>query len=303
MRRESGCDTTTRGCRLSHLLHFLRDRPMLASAVATYLCAPNVLERAQALERDLARALQSFESRVTVSTMTITARLNVDRICRDSMEIALALVEGEEAAAVQGHDPLKKKKRRPSATATPYSTPTRAGHRSLPDPVFYNQVTMRHGTKSIKVFNNGSMHVTGCKTPVDFLRVTTAVCRLMNDTAGIEPTPGHSHVFVTDFQVQMINLNFSAETRLYLQSLQKVCIGAGHAASYDADVYPGLNIKFDIEDHRVTVLAFTSGKIIITGARTVPHIQQAYGLMQTMLSTHARQSADADRIPMSKLSL
>lgn len=207
---------------------------------------------------------QTFEhfspSPASISTMTMSASLNVRRVCRDSMLIALSLVEGD--------GPLTSSTKRPAKRQR--------------QTVFFNQVTLRHGSKSVKVFDNGSMHVTGCTSPLEFLEVSSAVCTLMSDVAGIETTDG-SDVRVTAFNVHMINLNFGAGVQLYLQGLRDMCAASGFQASYDADTYPGLNVKLPIGDRRITVLIFKSGKIIITGAKTPTELESAYNGITAIL--------------------
>lgn len=238
-------------------------------------CSPSAATKAHDLTLQLDGALGRINARsyahlaptrAALSTMTITAASNVKRVCKDSMQIALSLVDGDGplSASAEG-----KRKRKKAA-------------------VFYNQVTIRHGTKSVKVFNNGSMHVTGCTTPGQFLGVAAAVCALMGDTAGLVPENGDAEVRVVDFEVQMINLNFGAGRQLYLQGLCDACASLGYTASYDADVYPGLNLKLPVAGQpgqRVTVLVFRSGKIIITGAKTAAQLEEAHGVITGVLDT------------------
>lgn len=194
--------------------------------------------------------------------MTFTTKLNVERVCRDMVTIALSLVEGD--------GPLSAKEKSDSTSRR------RKKHRD----VFYNQVTMRHGTKSIKVFNNGSMHVTGCTSPEQFVQIAREVCEFMRDVAGVA-----DDVRVDDFNIQMINVNFSTGSALHLQGMKAVCIERGYAATYDPDVYPGLNIKVPVNTRHVTLLVFRSGRIIITGAKGVSDIVAAHTRMAEMLDT------------------
>lgn len=225
--------------------------------------------KAQQLTNDLNGALDAINAQTytriapscaRVSTMTITARLNVDKVCRDSMAIAVSLMDGT--------GPLSSSK---------------ASRKRKPPSVFYNQFSCCHGTKSIKVFKNGRMHVTGCTSPVQFLEVASAVCTLMTEVAGISACDGSASVRVLDFDVHMINMNFGVGTPLYLQDLLTKCASRGFIASYDADTYPGLNVKMPINDRHVTALVFKSGKIIITGAKRVADIVQAHRMITSML--------------------
>jgi len=208
-------------------------------------------------------------TRASISTMTVTAKLNVRRVCRDSMAIALSLVDGDGPLAAHAHKSHKRKR----------------------SSVFFNQITLRHGTKSVKVIFNGSMHVTGCTSPAEFQRVADAVCDFMSEVAGIETSDGTPAVRLCDFDVQMINLNFGAGMQLPLRDLRDRCVEQGYVASYDTDMYPGLNVKVPVDQRRVTVLMFKSGKVIVTGAKTALELETAYGLIAAVLDAHAASAA------------
>lgn len=231
---------------------------------------PALLERARGLQHDIAGALATMTSceytelrptPPTLSTMTITGTTTLMRVCRASILIALSLVEGESPLTEVKSKPRKRKQ----STA------------------FYNQITICHGRKSVKVFNNGSMHITGCTSPTEFVDVASTVCALLGDVAGLESKAGTEGIHLTDFSIQMINLNFAAGTHVYLKRLRDVCTSMGFVASYDADVYPGLNVKLPVDGQRVTVLIFRSGKIIITGAKKSCHLQQAHEIITRVL--------------------
>lgn len=231
-------------------------------------------DKAGALARDLEDALRRINGRtyaciaptpVALSTMTITARTSATSVCRDSMMIAASLVDGDGPIGLAS----SKKRKRPMAT-------------------FYNQVTLRYDTKSVKVFNNGTMHITGCRSPADFVEVASTVCGLMENTAGVA-----EDVRVLDFQVQMINLNFGVGRELFLQDLRDACAGLGLIASYDSDVYPGLNVKTEVDGQRVTILMFKSGKVIMTGAKTPRHLEEAHRVITAILDNAAKKNVDA----------
>ena len=233
--------------------------------------AVDVQGDARRLQEDVRRALSSFRDRSfstfnpsepTLTTMTITASLNVTHVCRDSMAIALSLVDGDGPLSTADAKPTRKRKRTSA---------------------FFNQITLRHGTKSVKVFNNGSMHVTGCTSPMQFLDIASAVCTLMTNVAGIETCDGTDHVRVTRFEVQMINLNFGTGVQLFLQGIRDECVARGLVASYDADMYPGLNVKLPCDKRRVTALIFKSGKIILTGAKAVWELEHAFDSVTDIL--------------------
>lgn len=241
---------------------------MAGAARTRHKMETDVERRARELSHDLDQVVGRINggtfrrlrpTRATISTMTITASLNVKRVCKDSMVIALSLVDGD--------GPLT----------------TAKTHKRKRTAVFFNQITLRHGTKSVKVFYNGSMHVTGCTSPMQFADIASAVCAFMANVAGVETVDGDSNVRVTGFDIQMINLNFGAGSQLHLQSLRDRCAARGYQASYDSDMYPGLNIKVPVGDRHATILMFKSGKVIITGAKSARELEEAHTLITAML--------------------
>lgn len=233
-----------------------------------------VEQRARALSQELEQAVGRINARTfrrmrptraSISTMTITASLNVRRVCKDSMVIALSLVDGD--------GPLT----------------TAKTHKRKRTSVFFNQITLRHGTKSVKVFLNGSMHVTGCTSPMQFVDISAAVCAFMANVAGVETVDGDCNVRIVGFDIQMINLNFGAGTQLHLQSLRDRCTERGYVASYDSDMYPGLNVKVPVGDRHATVLLFRSGKVIVTGSKSAHELETAHALITDVLDAEFAQ--------------
>lgn len=207
-------------------------------------CARIILaisKRRAGLDGDLARALSAMNSRCSagggaaVSTMTLSACVNVADVCRDVLLVAVEWAEGAL------HVPRKRKRE------------------------FDNQTTVRHGSKSVKLFRNGRVHVTGCKSLADFQAAVADVCAALSD-AGVRTSDGQPMRF-DRVTVHMMNVTFDAGSRLRLRPLRDALTALGHAVRYDADVYPGLNAKLCTGDgRRVTALVFGSGKVILTGA-------------------------------------
>jgi TATA-box binding protein (TBP) (component of TFIID and TFIIIB) len=141
---------------------------------------------------------------------------------------------------------------------------------------FYNQLTMwyKDGTKkSIKLFINGNVHVTGCRSLKEYVCLVRRVCMFLNNIfANGEPVCRASSI-----DIQMINTNFGINIGLDLSKLKKVLLGYGRCATYDREVYPGLNLKVPTSYGReASVLVFISGNIIITGAKHFLEIYEAY---------------------------
>ena len=138
---------------------------------------------------------------------------------------------------------------------------------------FFNQITVKAGTTSIKLFSNGAIHVTGAKSLIHFIDVMGLVCRALAVTTPDDPAP-----ILETASISMINAIFSASRTLPLRVLRQALEDAGHSASYDPDAYPGINAKINTSESNgtITVMIFTTGNVIISGAKTPAHIAQAY---------------------------
>lgn len=141
---------------------------------------------------------------------------------------------------------------------------------------FFNQLTFWYKDctkKSVKLFINGNVHVTGCRSLDEYSNLMQHVCKFMDylfpDSA--------KKCRVQDIDIQMVNTNFSVGRGLDLSRLKRILLDQGMCATYDREVYPGLNLKVPTSAGReASVLVFISGNIIITGVRHFYEVYEAY---------------------------
>jgi TATA-box binding protein (TBP) (component of TFIID and TFIIIB) len=142
---------------------------------------------------------------------------------------------------------------------------------------FFNQLTIKSGTTSIKLFSNGSIHVTGAKSPIHFVDVMDRVCSALGHVVQADPPVLESAT------ISMINAVFCAAKVLPLRVLRQAFEDAGHVASYDPDSYPGINAKINASEtneiNRITVMIFTTGNVIISGAKSPEHVSKVYDIV------------------------
>jgi len=141
---------------------------------------------------------------------------------------------------------------------------------------FFNQLTIKANKTSIKLFSNGSVQVTGARNCVHFADVMDRVCSAIGNLIGTTPC-------LESASISLINTVFSASIKLPLRILRQAFEDAGHAASYDPDAYPGINAKIFVDPHYITVMIFTSGTVIISGARTPEHVSSVYHTVCTII--------------------
>lgn len=156
---------------------------------------------------------------------------------------------------------------------------------TVKDNKFFNQITVEYidefSKKSIKFFPNGSIHVTGCSDLVDCHRVMAQVkfC--------VKKYTNNDDVTTFDFKVLMINANFSMNSLLNLSEVAKKAEENGHMVSFKPEIYSAVKIKFfpGLGMKRITASVFSSGCVLITGAKTLREITSSYKFLIDLLST------------------
>lgn len=143
---------------------------------------------------------------------------------------------------------------------------------------FYNQTTIEftdHTKKSIKVFYNGKLQLTGITSVVEALSVIDIVCSVVNN---IQDCAKDQNAQFQNLSIAMINTNFSYNCGidiLALQSLLKNC--SNMHSTFDPDRYPGLNIKHKSADGtKTSILFFSTGNVVITGVNSFAAICNAF---------------------------
>jgi TATA-box binding protein (TBP) (component of TFIID and TFIIIB) len=124
---------------------------------------------------------------------------------------------------------------------------------------FYNSLTVLFDrTKAIKVFRNGSLHVTGCITVAHAYDIVKRFIKTMDwqDTN------------VSDYKIITHNtcIALSPKTTLCLQSFHEYLLSKDIKSRYTPDVYQGLIIKTVCPetDKRISILCFYTGRFIIS---------------------------------------
>lgn len=149
---------------------------------------------------------------------------------------------------------------------------------------FFNQMTIEYvdefSKKSIKFFPNGSIHVTGCSDLVDCHRVMAQVKYC------IKKYLQKDDVSTFDFKVLMINANFSMNSMLNLGMVSQKAEDHGCIVSFKPEIYSAVKIKFvpGPDMKRITASVFSSGCVLITGAKTLREITSSYKFLINILS-------------------
>lgn len=160
----------------------------------------------------------------------------------------------------------------------------------------------------VKLFSNGSLLIAGCKTIYNFVEVMKILCKKLL---------GHKFVFnnktlkttkryfvtnkdnimvnkIVDLDIRLINSKFDVGFMVDRIVLHNLLLKAGHKSDYDPCSHAGVNFKFPCGDITVSIFAFESGSIIITGAKSQIQIEEAYKFVVKFLYDNFKEIRKLD---------
>lgn len=128
----------------------------------------------------------------------------------------------------------------------------------------------KYPSLSLKVFSNGSVHVTGCRTEDQVRDVLRDVCALLR-TAYPDTAPR-----IKSWSLNMLNIGLACPCRIRLGLFADECRRRG-AVAEQPEKPPSCIVR-----HDATVLVYTSGKMVITG-RSVDACAASYAFVMHVL--------------------
>jgi TATA-box binding protein (TBP) (component of TFIID and TFIIIB) len=182
---------------------------------------------------------------------------------------------------------------------------------------FYNQVTIHLYNEKIinvKVFNNGSVQMTGLKQELQGISTITVLLneikKLSEDQQGEIFVDESTPTLVTKKMV-MINSDFDIGYKINREILHRSIVEEGYYSSFESSVYPGVNIKYYHNPEKqqdgicncecmcdgkgkhtcckkITVAVFKSGSIIITGGQSIQQINTAHRFITEFINTRKK---------------
>lgn len=207
-----------------------------------------------------------------------------------------------------------------------YSTRDILTKRKVTEKTFFNQSTLvirkalqadKPGWKevNIKLFANGGIQMTGVPTE-EFSRASIEY--VLSAIQKLDPEVFTGTPELNKFRVQLINSDYSINRQIHQEKLHKVLSTVYNLfSSHESTIYQGVNTKYyynkkgnplrpgicpcktacsgqgngdgEGECKRITISPFSSGKIIITGARDMDQINEAYEFFNQILQTHQRE--------------
>ena len=153
------------------------------------------------------------------------------------------------------------------------------GHKRRRRKKFHNQLPLvaRSG-KAVKLFHNGSIHITGCASPIEFLAIVADLCGFLPTVCSM-PRPR-----LEAFDTQMINANFllcapgGDHVKLRPKRLRAELSRGAAQADFETERHPGVKLTVCGGDGGkvATVMVFQTGSVQISGAKHPSHIAAAY---------------------------
>jgi len=170
---------------------------------------------------------------------------------------------------------------------------------------FYNQTTIQirpekdKNPLNIKIFKNGSIHMTGCKSIDDCINSINNLCLELvkvkavidiNNTGKVLRKPFTDCIEnisinkIYDLKICMINSGFKTEFNINRERLYHIVNNEGIECKFDLDNHACVDIKYNYRDKKtVSIFVFEKGSVIITGANNSSHILAAYNFIMKKL--------------------
>ena len=153
---------------------------------------------------------------------------------------------------------------------------------------------------NIKLFKNGSVQMSGCKSVRNInIVLNKLITKLKEVKARFENNTIVEKKFleepekitVADFKIDMINSNYQVSIQVDRDKLYNLLQKKKIKSNYEPCIRACVIIKYIPENDNkemkeVSVFVFQKGNIIITGARSRSHINSAYNYMNEILLTH-----------------
>jgi TATA-box binding protein (TBP) (component of TFIID and TFIIIB) len=146
---------------------------------------------------------------------------------------------------------------------------------------FYNQTTINysdHSTKSIKVFSNGRLQMTGLSSVNDARKAVNVLKTVFKASRGSVNT---TDINIVASSIAMINSNFSFNVGIDIIKLKKHLEKKYDTIRiiYNPEVYPGLKIKHTTSRGISSLFVFTTGNVVITGVKSIQEIEESFLLI------------------------
>lgn len=167
---------------------------------------------------------------------------------------------------------------------------------------FYNQATIyiaiNDRTIHMKLFQNGAIQITGCKTNEEFTQTITILCNSLRKKKAVYEKDNKVIVkkeFLSkyenveadklyNFGIGLINSNFKSGFMINRENLFELLLKKNITCVFEPCIHACVNIKHDYKnENTISIFVFESGSIIITGAKTQNQVMDSYKFIIKLL--------------------
>jgi len=163
---------------------------------------------------------------------------------------------------------------------------------------FYNQLTTVINVNkdryiNIKLFKNGSIQLTGCKSLEE---CNIGINKLFNkmkeiysyiddndEFVDINFVENVDNIEISKMKIVLINSNFTINYKINREILVNLLNNEHITYKYEPSSHAAVNIKYKCNNRIVSILVFQTGNIIITGAKKISQIIESYRYIHTYL--------------------
>jgi TATA-box binding protein (TBP) (component of TFIID and TFIIIB) len=153
---------------------------------------------------------------------------------------------------------------------------------------FFNQITLEYTTvskKSIKLFKNGRVHITGISSIVECNVLTDMICDWLNNIFLDEMFS----VVEDSKKVLLINANLSTSTTFSLKRWETLLRRQNAEYVYHPDSHPALKIIHQTSDGISNkILLFRTGNVMITSTTSIHFLKQSVYWFFELLSVYEK---------------
>jgi hypothetical protein len=187
--------------------------------------------------------------------------------------------------------------------------------------VFLNQVTVsikvdnKEKPVSVKIFNNGTVHFTGCIDINNLIEASYKLCieckrpiAILNEDGKVVDinfvdNPDELSIDnIYDIKIDMINCIFVVPFKIDRSKLQILMKNDGYNVTYDSNRHAGVKISYVSVNKKITIFVFESGSvIIILGSQGFSRINEIYTFIYKYLLSNYDQIVKEDNTIINKI--
>ncbi len=151
---------------------------------------------------------------------------------------------------------------------------------------FYNQISLcyrdHYSNKSVKLFPNGAIQVAGCSDLFNTRAVIQQISTILRTYTGVE-----IDVPLESIKIAMINTYFALNSLVNLHNvIHHFKKDPNLKISFTTERYSAVKFKFSPGPgmKQVTASIFKTGKVLVSGAKTLNEIAFAYKMLNEMMA-------------------